>query len=342
MHCRVPRFYRSAIRSVVALALGALTFSTSAETIKYITFKPQGANDAQTITTNWLVDEFKKRTGGKHDIRMYWGGSVANDREIPDALSGGAGDIGDIITPYFPDKFPLNNAVGFFIPQPRSTVEIGIMLERWHREYPQFGEELKKYNLKILGFRPLGGYGIICTKPIKGLADFKGRRIRSYGFAYPPLIQAMGGTPVSMSSTDGYEGLQRGILDCSPIDPVLAHGWKYDEVAKYYVNVPLGASFGHMIAMNLKAYNKLDEQTRAILDGLWREYTARYAVEMQVITGKVIDGWKKKGVTVINVPKDEFAKFVDAPGVQAVRAKWLQRAKALGVPAEKIAAELAF
>ena len=184
--------------------------------------------------------------------------------------------MGDIITPYFPDKFPLNNAVGYFIPQPHSTIEIAEMMEYWYRAYPQFDKELAKYNLKTIGFRPLEHYGIICTKPIKSIEDFKGKRIRTYGFAYPAFVQALGGTPVSMSSTDGYEALQRGILDCSPIGPSLAHGWKYDEVAKYYIDVPIGASFGHMITMNLNSYKKLDEQTRAIIDGLGREYAMRY------------------------------------------------------------------
>jgi len=333
---------RAALAGLFAVALGALSLGARADTLKWITFKPQNANDAQSITTQWMVDEFKKRTGGKHQFQVFWGGSVAKDREIPDALSGGAGDIGDIITPYFPDKFPLNNAVGFFIPQPKSTVEVGLLMERWHTEYPQYDEEMKKYNLKTIGFRPLGNYGIICTKPIKSLADFKGKRIRTYGFAYPALVQGLGGTPVSMSSSDGYEALQRGILDCSPIDPVLAHGWKYDEVAKYFINVPIGASFGHMITMNRKSYEKLDTQTRAILEGLAREYTIKYAVQMEIMTDQIVQGWKKKGVTVINLPRDDFSKLVDFPAVKAVREKWIKRAKALGVPAEKIAEELTF
>jgi TRAP-type C4-dicarboxylate transport system substrate-binding protein len=325
------------------LAFGVLSAAAHADTLKWITFKPQNANDAQSITTQWMVDEFKKRTGGKHEFQVFWGGSVAKAKEVPDALSGGAGDIGDIITPYFPDKFPLNNAVGFFIPQPKSTIEVGLLMELWHTQYPQFDEELKKYNLKTIGFRPLGNYGIICTKPVKSLADFKGKRIRTYGFAYPALVQALGGTPVSMSSSDGYEALQRGILDCSPIDPVLAHGWKYDEVAKYYINVPIGASFGHMITMNRKSYDKLDPQTRAILDGLGREYTVRYSVQMEILKDQIIQGWKKKGVTVINLPKEEFvSKVVNFPAVKAVRQKWIDRANALGVPAEKIAEDLTF
>lgn len=341
----MPRFIAriSLACAALALAIAASALPAQAVTLKWITFKPQNAGDAQSISTQWFVDEFKKRTGGKSEIQMFWGGSVAKDKEIPDYLQGGAADMGDIITPYFPDKFPLNNAVGYFIPQPHSTIEIAEMLEYWHRVYPQFDDELKRYNLKTIAFRPLENYGMICTKPVNSIDDFKGRRIRTYGFAYPAFVQALGATPVSMSSSDGYEALQRGILDCSPIGPSLAHGWKYDEVAKYYIDIPIGASFGHMITMNRKSYDSLDEQTRAIIDGLGREYAMRYTVEIDIITKKVLDDWKKsKGVTVIHLPKEQFAKIVDFPAVKAVRDKWIEKAKAAGVPAELIAEDFNF
>jgi len=328
----VARFCLAATAAALCLGFGA---NAQAGMLKWITFKPQNAGDAQAISTQWFVDEFKKRMGGKSEIQMFWGGSVAKAKEIPDALSGGAGDIGDIITPYFPDKFPLNNAVGYFIPQPHSTIEIAELMEYWHRTYPQFDQELAKYNLKVIGYRPLENYGIICTKPIKSIEDFKGKRIRTYGFAYPALVQALGGTPVSMTSSDGYEALQRGILDCSPIGPSLAHGWKYDEVAKYYIDVPIGASFGHLIAMNLNSYKKLDDQTRAVLDGLGREYAMRYTVDLDVLTKKILAGWKQKGVTVIHMPKNAFDKVIDFPAVKAVREKWIEKAKAAGLTADE-------
>ena len=330
----------SSIRIGLAAAAAALALSMSsaqAVTLKWITFKPENAGDAQSISTKWFVEQFKLRTGGKSEIQMFWGGSVAKDKEIPDFLAGGAADMGDIITPYFPDKFPLNNAVGYFIPQPHSTIEVGEMMQYWHRAYPQFAEELAKYKLRAIGFRPLEAYGMICNKPIKSVEDFKGKRIRTYGFAYPAFVQALGGTPVSMSSSDGYEALQRGILDCSPIGPSLAHGWKYDEVAKYYIEVPIGASFGHLIAMNLDSYKKLDDQTRAILDGLGQEYAMRYTTDLDILTKKIYADWKKKGVTVTRLPKEQFAKVLDFPAVKAVRDKWIARAKAAGVPAEDIA-----
>jgi TRAP-type C4-dicarboxylate transport system substrate-binding protein len=339
----MPQFFARLWMAATAAAI-TLGFAASAQavTLKWITFKPQNAGDAQAISTQWFVDEFKKRTAGKSEIQMFWGGSVAKDREIPDFLSGGAADIGDIITPYFPDKFPLNNTVGYFIPQPHSTIEIAELMEYWYRTYPQYDQELAKYNLKTIGFRPLEAYGMICTKPIKSIEDFKGKRIRTYGFAYPAFVQALGGTPVSMSSSDGYEALQRGILDCSPIGPSLAHGWKYDEVAKHYIEIPIGASFGHMITMNRKTYEGLDEQTRSILDGLGREYAMRYTTDLDILTKQIYEGWKKKGVTVSRLPKEQFAKVLDFPAVKAVRQKWIEKAKAAGVPAEEIAAEFNF
>jgi len=320
-----------AATTAMAFVFSGQAAPVHAKTLKWITFKPEASNDAQSISTKWFVEEFKKRTGGKDTIQMFWGGSVAKSKEIPDALSGGVGDIGDIITPYFQDKFPLNNAIGYFIPQPHSTIEIAELLELWHRQYPQFGKELEKYNLKVIGYRPLEKYGLICNKPVKSIADLKGKRIRTYGFSYPALVKALGGTPVSMTSADGYEALQRGILDCSPIGPSLAHGWKYDEVAKYYVDVPIGASFGHLVTMNLKSYNALDPQTKAIIDGLGREYAMRYTVTLDVLTQEILAGWRKKGVTVTKLSADSLDAAGKSEGVQAVRQKWVAKAKASGL-----------
>lgn len=327
-----------------ALAVAvALSTAAQAETYKWLTFKPKGAGDAQAISTQWFVDEFAKRTGGKHEIEVFWGGSVAKTREIPDALAAGLGDFGDIITPYFPDKFPLNNAVGFFIPQPNATLEIAGLMEQWHETYPQFEQELAAHNLKAIGFRPLESYGLLCNKPVPSVAALKGLRVRSYGFAYPALLEALGATPVSISTAEAYEALERSVIDCTPIGPALARGWKFDEVAKYYMEAPLGASFGHLVAMNLDAYNGMDEETRQVVDRLGHEYAAEYARLLDEDIARVRDLWKGElGVEVVPFPRDELAAVVDDERVQAVRREWISRADAAGVPSAEIVEKLKF
>jgi TRAP-type transport system periplasmic protein len=326
--------------------LGAIMLSpraAEATTYKWITFKPQGAGDAQAISTQWFVDEFAKRTKGKHNIQVFWGGSVAKTGEIPDALAAGVGDFGDIITPYFPDKFPLNNAVGFFIPQPNPPLKIAELMEEWHKKYPQFEQELAKANLKAVGYRPLEEYGLLCTKPVHSADDLKGLRVRTYGFAYPALIEALGATPVSINTAEAYEALERRIIDCTPIGPALARGWKYDEVAKYYNEVPFGASFGHLIAMNLDSYNGMDDQTRKIVDQLGKDYAKEYTRLLDKDRDRVLDLWKGKlAVTIVPFPRGDLAKVIDDKKIQAVRKEWVDRAKARGVPAEAVVEVLKF
>ncbi|KMK65925.1 TRAP transporter substrate-binding protein DctP [Puniceibacterium sp. IMCC21224] len=308
-----------------------------ADTYKWITFKPQGAGDAQAITTQWLVDEFAKRTDGKHSIDVFWGGSVAKTGEIPEALAAGVGDFGDIITPYFPDLMPLNNAVGFFIPQPMNTLEVGHFMEEMHATYPEFKQELAENNLYAFGFRPLEGYGMLCNKPVTSAADMQGLRIRSYGFAYPKLIEALGATPVSIATSEAYEALQRSIIDCTPIGPALARGWKYDEVAKYYIELPLGASFGHLLAMNLDSYEGMDDETKAVVDQLGKDYLVEYARMLDDDDARVRELWKGDlGVEVVPFPKEELMGVLDDDGVKEVRQEWIDKATAAGLPADEI------
>ena len=332
--------------TAAGIALAA-TFATAgfaqADTYKWITFKPQGAGDAQAITTQWLVDEFAKRTDGKHKIEVFWGGSVAKTREIPEALAAGVGDFGDVITPYFPDLMPMNNAVGFFIPQPMNTLKVGEFMEEMHATYPEFKQELADNNLHAFGFRPLEAYGLLCTNPIASAAEMKGLRIRSYGFAYPKLIEALGATPVSIATSEAYEALQRSIIDCTPIGPALARGWKYDEVAKYYIEIPLGASFGHLLAMNLDTYNDMDAETRAVVDQLGKDYLVEYSRVLDEDAARVREMWKgDMGVEVVEFPTQELMGAIEDAGVQAVRQEWIDKAKEAGLPADAIVKNFQF
>lgn len=328
------------------LALAAslsLAGTAQADTYKWLTFKPQGAGDAQAVTTQWLVDEFAKRTDGKHKIEVFWGGSVAKTREIPEALAAGVGDFGDIITPYFPDLMPMNNAVGFFIPQPMNTLEVGQFMENMHATYPEFKQELAENNLYAFGFRPLEAYGMLCTKPVKSAADMEGLRIRSYGFAYPKLIEALGATPVSIATSEAYEALQRSIIDCTPIGPALARGWKYDEVAKYYIEIPLGASFGHLLTMNLDSYEGMDGETKAVVDQLGKDYLIEYARVLDEDAARVRELWTGDlGVEVIEFPTDELMGAIQDDGVQSVRQEWIDKATDAGLPADEIVQNFQF
>lgn len=310
----------------------------NAETLNWITYKPQGASDPQAATTQWFADELARRTDGEYEIRIHWGGSMAGINEILNALQDGVGDIGDVVTPYFPDQLPVNNAISFFWPQPMSSIELGLHMEYWHETFPQFGEELADHNLKMVGLRPLESYGMICTSSISSIEDFEGKRIRSYGFALPALIEELGAVPVSMSTPEAYEGLERGIIDCSPVGPTLANGWRYDEVADYYIDIPLGASWGHLIAMNMDSFNSLPDEIQTEMESIGREYLVRYTRQMLEDEQRVLDQWREDGsVEVVDFPRDAFFELVaNSDEIRAVQDEWAERVSAVELDPDPI------
>jgi len=336
------KHFSRAVAACALAAAGVLSGPAMAEALNWVTYKAKGAGDPQAVTTQWFADELERRTNGEYRIRIHWGSSIAGMGEIPTAIASGTGDIGDVVTPYFPDELPVNNAISFFWPQPHSSIELGMYMQLWHETYPQFAEELASKNLIAVGMRPLESYGMICTKPIRSIEDFKGLRVRSYGFALPAVIEALEAVPVSMTTADTYEALSRDILDCSPVGATLAHGWKYDEVAKYFVDIPLGASWGHLITMNLEKFKSFPEEIQTEILSIGREYLVRYTVEMQRGDDAVRETWAKDGkVEVIPFADEDFtARMLADPKVRKVREDWIAKVSATGLDPSGIVAIL--
>jgi TRAP-type C4-dicarboxylate transport system substrate-binding protein len=318
----------------VLMVFGMLGFCWAAEktiTWKWANYVPRTDVDPQAITQQWFADEFERRTRGKYKIKIYWGGTLARIKEIPWAVRDGLGDIGDLITPYFPDHFLLNDVGGFVVPMRLSTIELGKAMFVLHEKYPQFQEEFKKYNMKCIGFRPLESYGILSNKPLRTAEDMKGLKIRSLGAGWVPFIKAMGSIPVSIATPEMYEAMERGVLEASPIGITLANRWKVDRIAKYFT-YPIGAIMGHCLIVNLKSYNKLPPDVQAILMGLGQEYLVQWAKILEIQIEKVKQMWKgKMGVEIIPFPQDVLAKVAASEGVKAIHKDWVNRAKERGV-----------
>lgn len=328
------------VLGLMAPAGGAL-----AEGVTFATWQPEASESLHATSLHWFIEEVNKRTNGEHEVDMYWGGSIASITEIPNAVENGVADMGDLVVPYFPDQFPLNNAISFFWPQPNSPRELGDMMAGYHEQYPEFGEELARYNLKLIGLRPLGHYGITCREPVESLEDFEGRRIRAYGLALPAAIEALGAVPVSMSTPETYEALERGVLDCTPIEPILSRAWHYDDVAPYFVDVPLGASWGQFIVINQESFDALPEDFQKVLVEVGEEYLIHFTDEQVERTAEVRALWQEEDnkYEIIEIDDDKFLEITENdPGVKAVRDQWVERAEEAGIPGGKIADQLTF
>jgi len=127
----------------------------------------------------------------------------------------------------------------------------------------------KKFNVKVMSLWPYGPQVFYCKPKIKGLADFKGLKIRTYTPSMSALVQAVGGIPVALSFKEVYPGLQRGIADCAITSPTSGNTGNWPEVTTHYF--PLGISWSvNAHFMNLDSWNKLSSSQQKKLADAFR------------------------------------------------------------------------
>ena len=319
--------------AVAALAGGAPAAPAMARELTWGEHLPECCS-MYAEALKWMVKEVDARSGGDLKINVSFGGVLASVGEVPTAVETGVIDMGNVVTPYFPDQFVVNNAIPFFWPQPKSQGELGELMLRWSEKYPAFSEELAKYNLQMVSVRPLPPYGFICTSPIRTLGDFKGKRIRSYGVALPAMIEAVGAVPVGMPDVEAYEAMSNNVLDCSAADIALVAAFKLDEVAHYFIDVPMGASWGHILVINKDVYASLSDSQKAVLDAMKEDHLKEMLRLFAQAEVDVKKKWKDTGaVEIIDFPADLFLKTtLGNARVQEVRASWKGRAMGAGMP----------
>ena len=123
----------------------------------------------------------------------------------------------------------------------------------------------EKFNAKPLAVWPYGPQVFYCNAEIASLDDFEGLKIRSYTSSMSTLIEALGGTPVTMSFKEVYPALQRGVVDCAITSPTSGNTGNWPEVTTHFL--PLGISWSvnaHFI--NLDKWNSFSDEEKAALE----------------------------------------------------------------------------
>lgn len=135
--------------------------------------------------------------------------------------------------------------------------------------------------------------------------DLTGVKMRSTGL-YKPFLAAMNATPITISPSDVYTGLERGVVDgmAWPKGSVTKYGWekflKYKITPNFY-----GATF--FVVVNLKKWNGLTQAERDFLTRV----SAEYEKKSDAIVAKNLAAdeakLEKAGVETINLT-GEYAK----------------------------------
>jgi TRAP-type C4-dicarboxylate transport system substrate-binding protein len=222
------------------------------------------------VQTRGLEPYFKvieQETGGSLKFEIFPGGALANGKAALKSLGNGAFDMGLLADVYSPTDVPVSTSLSdLAVWGEDARIMTGAVNQMLVVDSPELQNDYRKNNIIAFASYALTPYYFLCNKiEVKSPADVKARKIRGTG-SMGQLAAALGGTPVNLTSSEIYEGLQRGQLDCA-LGPVpWLRTYTLWEVAHTVTELPLGTYHGtNIINMNIDSWKKLSEKERQVM-----------------------------------------------------------------------------
>ena len=165
---------------------------------------------------------------------------------------------------------------------------------------------------------------VIATKPIRRLADFKGKKIRIFGSQFESVaMQRLGTIPKPMTLADVLPALQDNSIDGAVASVTNDNTMHYVSAAKFVTEIGQPVIFG-IVEISKKWYDSLPADLQQILDkDAASEALAinRQAIE---IDDQARNTWVSNGGELISLPPDEqsaLLKIISSSGDEVASAK---------------------
>lgn len=218
------------------------TYKEAFADVKPIKLKVQtfgGPGASTSIDFEKYMEAVTEWSDGKITFEVNYSSSVAPATEVQQALVDGRLDIAYIFPGYVADQFPINASYSAISILGNKEPILGTLspylwMTKSFYNFKEHTEEYEKSGLHAL--LPVLATNIpvvACTKPLKSLSDFKGKMISATSKARVMQAEALGMTAVTLSYQEAYEGLQRGVVDCTVSSAAGAVLGGLTEVAPY-------------------------------------------------------------------------------------------------------------
>jgi TRAP-type C4-dicarboxylate transport system substrate-binding protein len=249
----------------VSIFAAALLASAAAQAepvpLKFAFPSPPSSYLNTMAATPWL-ESVNKDSDGTLDIKLFPSTSIANTSNVYDRLLNGVADIGRGVFFNLVSSFPRTNVTALPF-EGDDCIETSIALWRLYAKGVLAGDDYDKVKPLALFVYPQSN--INTNKPVATMADLKGMKLAALSRPIAQIVDALGGTPVTMVPPDMYPSMQRGLVQGLVIGWSGMHAFKLGEVTTHHLDMPSGQAASFMF-MNKDAYAKLPAAARTAID----------------------------------------------------------------------------
>lgn len=246
----------------LVLCLGMAQTATAADKYVFGSYASPNATWNKAGILPWL-ERLKEISEGRLQIEFLGGGSAVTQKTGIFVLRDGLIDGTLVSSIYHPAELPVINLIanlGPLTPDPLATA--AALTETFLFDCPTCVKEMDAWNIKFLAGWAVSTGQLLCAKPVKTLDDIAGLKIRAIGYQ-ARAADAVGATPVSLTATEIYEGLQRGQIDCAFGGIGWLESFSLGEHAQYVTTTNTGMTIGGpLLDVRLDLWNALSTQQR--------------------------------------------------------------------------------
>ncbi|MDA8110250.1 MAG: TRAP transporter substrate-binding protein [Betaproteobacteria bacterium] len=325
--------HRLAVAAAVAGAFGALAVQPAAAdtTLTMSSWVPPSHPLTSVFLVGW-AKEAEKVTGGRVKFQMLPKAPVAPPGTF-DAVHEDLVDLSYVTASYTPARFVLTRMAELPGGGPNATIN-SLAYSKIHWEYFQKVGEYK--GVHLLGVFTHGPGQIFNSKrPINGVNDLNGLKIRTGGGVADDMGKAFGASLLFKPAPQSYELLKEGVADGVFFPLESPHSFHLEKLIHYATIFPHGfyySSFGFF--MNEDKWNKLPQQDKDALDKISKDYVARAAGKMwDDADAAGLAAIKEAGVQ-ITYASPAFEKAMQEKA-QPIIQDWIKAADVKGVDGKK-------
>ena len=327
---RSTGLFLAALLAVLVIFSAASAVAADPIKLSYANFPP--APTFPCVQMERWKAEVEKRTNGQVQIQTYPGGTLLGAKEMMDGVIAGQADIGNLCQAYQPGRFIFSNATALPLGIPNAKVGSLVLWDLYNKYKP---EEFAK--VKVLTMFTTAPSNIMSKMPLRTLADMKGVDLRASGGA-GEILSAWGANMVGMPMSGTPEALQKGVVQGLFSSLEVLKDFKFAEMCKY-VTMTETVIYPFAVVMNMEKWNALPDDVKKVFDDLGTEQAEWTGTYMDNHVQEAVE-WSKQDqkVEFIELSAEEKAKW-DAE-LEFITAKWIEDAKAKGLPAEQIVQDI--
>jgi TRAP-type C4-dicarboxylate transport system substrate-binding protein len=322
---------------VVAILLGSVLVGVPpalAQTTLTMSSWVSPQHHVTLLLVNW-AGEVEKVTGGRVKFQMLPKHPSAPPGTF-DAVRDGLVDLSYVTASYTPARHVMT-----LMPElpggGDTSLGNSVAYSRIHWKYFQKVGEYK--GVKLLGVFTHGPGQMFTKRPVHGINDVQGLKIRTGGGVAEQVAKALGASAFVKPAPESYELLKSGVADgvFFPLEAVAS--FKLETVLEQITLFPGGmysSAFG--LFMNEDKWNKLPRQEQEAIEKISGEHIARMAgLSWDEADKKGLEAAKKAGIKVVT-PDAAFVAEVKKRSAPIID-DWIKQASAKGVEGARVLGE---